>query len=575
VVRGAARTDPVARRGYPCKDIVSTSAGIIPVGDNSGSTVGGAVAQARTVEQERDWFRAVLEVQADLQTAYVRSGADRSWWDAALRKVIALSGSTFGFLGRVEHDPDGTPYLHSLAITDIAWNDWSRGVFDQFAADGLEFRNLQSLFGVTVAGGGTVVSDDPSTDPRRCGLPPGHPPLDAYLGIPLHDGTTLVGMIGLANRPGGYDEDLVDDLQPVLSIIAATTARDIAERRAAQAQATANRLESALDGLSTAEHVRRIIDDAVRGVMAAGSLDEARDVAVAAIAAISRDAHAGVLAEDARDPDVLTCVGGSGAAIPRDHCRALQGGRMHVSLPGKRLGACAHADPMNALTICCPIATDRAEYGLLVAFQRDTGDMDAGAHAAMLGPHVERLAEALAQVALREDITARALRDPLTGLPNRTALQQYVKRRLTRIDAAARPFGVLIVDLDDFKDINDQLGHQVGDDVLMRVASALQGQVRDGDLVSRIGGDEFVVILGVGDREAMQVTGQRLIDAVADIDPAGGPGLSASVGGVPLGWGPAGWDEAYQAADLLLYEAKAAGKNQVIIGDLLGEPEQP
>jgi diguanylate cyclase (GGDEF)-like protein len=185
------------------------------------------------------------------------------------------------------------------------------------------------------------------------------------------------------------------------------------------------------------------------------------------------------------------------------------------------------------------------------------------------------LAEALAQVALREDITARALRDPLTGLPNRTALQQYVKRRLTRIDAAARPFGVLIVDLDDFKDINDQLGHQVGDDVLMRVASALQGQVRDGDLVSRIGGDEFVVILGVGDREAMQVTGQRLIDAVADIDPAGGPGLSASVGGVPLGWGPAGWDEAYKAADLLLYEAKAAGKNQVIIGDLLGEPEQP
>ena len=533
------------------------------------------MAQARTVEQERDWFRAVLEVQADLQAAYMRSGADRSWWDAALRKVIALSGSAFGFLGRIEHDPDGAPYLHSLAITDIAWNEWSRGVFDQFAADGLEFRNLQSLFGVTVRGEGAVVSDDPATDPRRCGLPPGHPPLESYMGIPLHDGPTLIGMIGLANRPGGYDQALADDLAPVLSIISATIARDIAERRAARAQATAEELESALDGVSRQERERRTVDDAVRGVLASGSLDEAREIAVAAIGSLADGANAGVLAEDPDAPERLACVGGLGDGLHRDECRALQGGRLHVSLPGKRLRACAHADPMNALTICCPITTDRAEYGLLVACQRDVDVDGASARASMLAPHVERLAEALAQVALREDITARALRDPLTGLPNRTALMQHVERRLSRIDAAARPFGVLIVDLDDFKDVNDQLGHQVGDEVLVRVGAALVSQVRDGDLVSRIGGDEFVVVLGVGDHDAMAAAGQRLIDAVADIDPAGGPGLSASVGGVPLGWGDVGWDQAYQAADVLLYDAKAAGKNQVIIGGLLGLPEQP
>jgi len=539
------------------------------------SETGNPLAQARTVEQERDWFRAVLEVQSDLQASYMRNGADRSWWDAALRKVIALSGSAFGFLGRIEHDADGAPYLHSLAITDIAWNEWSRGVFDQFAADGLEFRNLQSLFGVTVRGEGAVVSDDPATDPRRCGLPPGHPPLESYMGIPFHDGSTLIGMIGLANRPGGYDQSIADDLGPVLSIISATIARDIAERRAAQAQAAAEQLETALDGVSRQERERRIVDDAVRRVLGSTSLDDARDAAVTAIGNLADGAHAGVLAEDPDAPDRLACVGGSGQSLHRDDCRALQGGRLHVSLPGQRLGVCAHADPMNAVTICCPITTDRAEYGLLVACQRDVDAEGASARASMLAPHVERLSEALAQVALREDITARALRDPLTGLANRTALLQHVERRLSRIDTAARPFGVLVVDLDDFKDVNDQLGHQVGDEVLVRVGAALASQVRDGDLVSRIGGDEFVVVLGVGDHDAMAAAGQRLIDAVADIDPAGGPGLSASVGGVPLGWGDVGWDEAYQAADVLLYDAKAAGKNQVIIGGLLGLPEQP
>ena len=77
---------------------------------------------ARTPADERDWLRAVLGVQAELQELFIRHGADRTWWDAALRKIIGLTGSAFGFLGRIKHDSDGTPFLHTLAITDIAWN---------------------------------------------------------------------------------------------------------------------------------------------------------------------------------------------------------------------------------------------------------------------------------------------------------------------------------------------------------------------------------------------------------------------------------------------------------------------
>lgn len=535
---------------------------------------GRRTAPVVSAEEERDRLIAVLQAQGELQDLYIRNGADRAWWDAALRRVIALSGSQFGFLGRIEHEEDGTPFLHSLAITDIAWNEWSRQVFDDFASDGLEFRNLDSLFGVTVATGDLVVSDDPATDPRRCGLPPGHPPLDSYVGIPLRDGEAVNGMVGLANRAGGFEARIEDDLRPVLSVIAAMVARDLAERRAAEATAVVEQLGSAIEHLTRAEQERVVVDAAVRAILAAGSLREAEDVAVAKVRRLVPTMNACVMAEGADGPGSLLCVSGNGTELARADCVALQSGRLHVSLPGLRLDSCPHVDALDAVTVCCPVATDRDEFGLLVCSMRDVDGEDAAVRGADIAEGLGRMATALAQVALREDIASRALRDPLTGLPNRTALLQSMERRLRRIDAAARPFGVMIVDLDDFKDVNDQLGHAMGDEVIASAAAAIAGTVRADDVVARLGGDEFVVILDAGDPEVMRSAGQRMIDAISAVAPAGGPGISASAGGVPVGWGDAGWDEAYQRADVLLYEAKAAGKSQVVIGSLIGAAEQ-
>jgi diguanylate cyclase (GGDEF)-like protein len=524
--------------------------------------------------EEHDRLIAVLQAQAELQDLYIRNGMDRAWWDAALRTVIALSGSEFGFLGRIEHDDDGVPFLLSLAITDIAWNEWSRQVFDEFAVDGLPFRNLDSLFGVTVATGDLVVSDEPATDPRRCGLPPGHPPLKAYIGLPLNDASGAIGMVGLANRAGGYDAGLEAELRPVLAVISTMVGRDIAERRAAMATAEAVQLGTAIESLNRLEREREAIDTAVREVLVASSLDDAARAISAAVEELSPGMHAAVLAEDPADAWLLVAADGSGHGLVRGDCMALQSGRMHVSLPGIRLGACRHADPLDAVTICCPISTEDDEYGLVVARSRAMAGEAVSSRAAVVAGSIELLAAALAQVALRAEITSRALRDPLTGLPNRTALQQAMERRLARIEAAARPFGVMIVDLDDFKDVNDQLGHAVGDDVLTAVANALLAGIREDDVVARIGGDEFVVLLDSGEPDAMRAAGQRLIDAVSAVTPAGGPGISASAGGVPVGWGDISWDDAYQRADVLLYEAKAAGKNQVVVGEMIGSATQ-
>jgi diguanylate cyclase (GGDEF)-like protein len=221
------------------------------------------------------------------------------------------------------------------------------------------------------------------------------------------------------------------------------------------------------------------------------------------------------------------------------------------------------------------VATDDDEYGLVTAYIREFPQQDGSARVAEVAGELERLASALAQVALREALASRALRDPLTGLPNRDALQQDMERRLRRIEAAARPFGVLVLDLDDFKQVNDTLGHVAGDRVLEEAAAALAGSVRDDDLVGRIGGDEFAIILAAGDPEVMLAAANRLVTSMSGVSPAGGPATSASVGGVPVGWGDVTWEDAYARADELLYEAKRAGKGRAVIGDMLGVPEQP
>lgn len=536
----------------------------------------GAGAPGRTAEDERDWLLTVLRAQADLQDLYIRhGGADRSWWDAALRTLIALSGSQFGFLGRIERGPDGMPVLHTLAITDIAWNEWSRQVFDEFAADGLEFRNIESLFGITLSTGEVVVSEDPATDPRRCGLPPGHPPLTAYIGLPMHDGDRLIGMVGLANRPGGYRPSCEDDLRPVLSVVSQMIARDIAERRAAAAVATAEELGSEVENLTRLEREQAAVAMAVDRIIAAPLTSDAAAALRDLAAALSPEMQVIVLVEDPDDPGRVRnlhfdALGHPDAQLSREDCVALQSGRMHVSLPGLRLGSCPHVDPMDAVTICTPIATATDEYGLLVTRMREMPEGDGPTDALHLAEGLERVAHALTQLALRQELTSRALRDELTGLPNRAALQQALERRLSRIEAAARPFGVMIVDIDDFKHVNDHLGHAAGDDVLIATAHALQAAVRGDDLVARLGGDEFVVVLDSGAPDIMRSAGERLIAEVAQVIPAGGQPITASAGAVAVGWGDVTWDDAYQAADVLLYEAKGAGKNQVVIGGLLG-----
>ena len=133
--------------------------------------------------------------------------------------VVRHTHSGFGFIAEVLKDELGQPYLRSYSLTDISWNDEIRKYTESMRPNGLEFRNLKSLFGAALVTRDVVIANDAASDPRRGGLPPGHPPIHTFLGLPVYNGLEMVGLIGLANCPDGYDKDGLRELDPFLAAV--------------------------------------------------------------------------------------------------------------------------------------------------------------------------------------------------------------------------------------------------------------------------------------------------------------------------------------------------------------------
>jgi diguanylate cyclase (GGDEF)-like protein/PAS domain S-box-containing protein len=165
---------------------------------------------------------------------------------------------------------------------------------------------------------------------------------------------------------------------------------------------------------------------------------------------------------------------------------------------------------------------------------------------------------------LEEELKHRAFHDALTGLPNRLLFQDRAARGLVRTRRDRTIAGVLFVDLDDFKIVNDTMGHSVGDELLVAAGTRLSSVVRDSDMAARLGGDEFAVLVeNVTDSAAVDAFAERIVEAFGEpFALAEGSVLSTATVGVATTQDSADTDELLRHADLALYAAKSAGKRQ-------------
>ena len=195
--------------------------------------------------------------------------------------------------------------------------------------------------------------------------------------------------------------------------------------------------------------------------------------------------------------------------------------------------------------------------------------------AVIVGEHISL---ALANLRLREALRFQSIRDPLTGLFNRRYMEESLDRELHRALRNNTPLGVVMIDLDCFKQFNDRFGHAAGDTLLTKTGDFLRTQIRAEDIACRYGGEEFVLIMPGSSLEATRLRAEQVRKDMSRVRVEHG---GRSLGTITLSAGVAVFPHdglaaktVLQAADEALYHAKSTGRDRVVIFQSLKHKQQ-
>ncbi|WP_421869522.1 GAF domain-containing protein [Motiliproteus sp.] len=159
----------------------------------------------------------LLETISSTLSRYINESNPYRLFNGLLEDLLRLTNSEYGFIGEVFYDRQQLPYIQNYATTNIAWSDETKQLYQDTLEKGMVFKKLNSLYGEVLKTAQPVIANNPADDPRAGGIPKGHPPLNSFLGLPFYTNGQLQGVVGIANRVNGYDQQLVDFLAPFLS----------------------------------------------------------------------------------------------------------------------------------------------------------------------------------------------------------------------------------------------------------------------------------------------------------------------------------------------------------------------
>jgi diguanylate cyclase (GGDEF)-like protein/PAS domain S-box-containing protein len=438
-----------------------------------------------------------------------------------LDQVEALTGSQIAFVHFVNDDQET---IELLTWSQATLKDYCTATFDRHYpisqagiwADALRQRQ-------------PVLINDYAKAPGKHGLPEGHARLERLISVPVIDVGLVRMMLGVGNKPQPYSELDVETTR----LLAESLWHIVSQRRAEAA------LRKSQQSLNQAQFIAGIGNYALDLSTGLWESSHALDQLFGIDAAYERSVQGW---EELIHPD--------DRAMMDEHFKGEVLGQRKPFDREYRIQR--HNDKEL-----------RWVHGLGV-LEFDTQGQPLQMHGTIQDITERKIAQ--------EQIQALAFSDPLTGLPNRRLLMDRLEQALTAAARHGLRDALLFIDLDNFKTINDTLGHDKGDLLLKQISQRLLGCVREGDTVARLGGDEFVVLLqnlsSTMPEAAAQAQGvaQKILSALAQSYELEGHGhhSTASIGFTLFGGAQReNIEEPLKRAELAMYEAKAAGRNSL------------
>lgn len=258
-----------------------------------------------------------------------------------------------------------------------------------------------------------------------------------------------------------------------------------------------------------------------------------------------------------------------------DECWALRRGRVHLVEHPRQGLVCKHLEgDVAGPYMCIPMMAQGETLGVLHLQPRTSGDDDTFAltEASLATTVAEQISMTLSNFRLREtreSLRFQSIRDPLTDLFNRRYMEESLDRELRRAARSNGPLGIIMLDIDHFKQVNDTHGHDVGDEVLRSLGRFLQARIRGEDIACRYGGEEFMLILPDAPLDVTRKRAEQLWKEVKELQiPLAGKKLEPPT----VSFGVAVYPEhgetreaILRAADAALYRAKAEGRDRVVV----------
>lgn len=484
-----------------------------------------------------DWNNRLLHAIVEIQRAFIDEVDIRASCSRMLDCLLELTSSEYGFLGEVLYSEVNQPYLRAHALTDISWDKDTKKLYDENMAKGFEFHNLNSLFGVTLATGEIVISNDPKNDPRSGGLPKGHPGMRNYVGIPIKHKGEMIGMVGIANRDLGYNSDLTEALEPLLI----TAGSMIASVRHFQSSQKAS--EELKEKHKLHDGIINNISDSLIITDYSSAIKEVNSAATRIFGYHPRELIGRSITQclDSESSEIYS-------ALIREYILSGDAEKLSSRIEIAGLKRDGSVSPME-------ISVNEIKLGDSKLFVNILQDI------------TERKAQEAKIQNANKKLKALSQTDDLSGLYNKRFFDSAFNKELNRTRKMQCDMALAVIDIDHFKRYNDAYGHLKGDQALATTGQILSDFFRrDCEFVSRIGGEEFAVIMTHMSKEECEDSLNKLMDLIRQRnikhEHSVEDFLTVSAGLAMRG--PNDTKESlFERADAALYRAKEKGRNRL------------